>query len=233
MGSTRLPGKVLLRVLGRPLLDHLLDRLERVASPHRTIVATTTLDEDDPIERLCAARGVPVHRGSAEDVLDRYVGATTAAGASSVARVTGDCPLIDPQIVDRVVTRFRTDGCDYASNTLERTFPRGLDVEVFTKQALEEAGTEAREPDEREHVTPFLYRNPDRYRLCNVASDRDEGSERWTVDTPEDFALVSRIMSELGAGVATAGISEIRSVLDANPDWRRINAHVEQKALGA
>lgn len=233
MGSTRLPGKVLLPVLGRPLLDHLLDRLDRVASPHRTIVATTTLAEDDAIERLCSARGIPVHRGSAEDVLDRYVGAAGVAGAPTVARVTGDCPLIDPQIVDRVVARFRTARFDYVSNTLERTFPRGLDVEVFTRQALDEAGREAREPYEREHVTPFLYRNPARFRLSNVANDRNEGSERWTVDTPEDLALVSRIISELGASVADAGIHEIRSVLDANPHWRLINAHVEQKHLGA
>jgi spore coat polysaccharide biosynthesis protein SpsF len=233
MGSTRLPGKVLLSVLGRPLLDHLLDRLERVVSPHVTVVATTTLDEDDAIERICAARGVPVHRGSAEDVLDRYVSAAAAASASTVARVTADCPLIDPQIVDRVITTFGQSGCDYASNSLERTYPRGLDVEVLTRRALDEAGREAREPFEREHVTPFIYRHPERFRLCNLANDRAEGSERWTVDTPEDFALVSRIMTDLGDDVASAGIDEVRAVLDAHPDWRRINAHVEQKRLGA
>ena len=230
MGSTRLPGKVLLPIHGRPLLDRLLDRLELVASPHTTIVATTTLREDDNIERLCSARGVSVFRGSADDVLDRYQGAAAHCGATQVARVTGDCPIIDPRIVDRVIELFRT-GCDYASNTLERTFPRGLDVEVFTRRALDEAAAEAREPYEREHVTPFLYRRPERFKLCNLANERDEGAERWTVDTREDFELVSKIVGALES-VERFGLEDIRHLLNANPEWRQLNAHVEQKPLG-
>jgi spore coat polysaccharide biosynthesis protein SpsF len=233
MGSTRLPGKVLMTVNGRPLLSYLLDRLERVEAPHRTIVATTTGDEDDAIVEVCAARGTAVHRGSADDVLDRYRGAAASAGAKLVARVTGDCPLIDPAIVDRVVARARDGDCDYVSNTLERTFPRGLDVEVFTRHALDEAAAEAVEHFEREHVTPFLYRRPERYRVCNVANDRPEGHERWTVDTADDFALVSRIIAALAPTQPAFGLADIRALLDRHPDWRLLNAHVEQKPLGS
>jgi spore coat polysaccharide biosynthesis protein SpsF len=233
MGSSRLPGKVLRRVRGRPLLDYLLDRLERVETPHATIVATTTRTEDDPIVALCGERDTTVHRGSADDVLDRYRGAAARVDAGIVARVTGDCPLIDPAIVDRVLARALERQCDYVSNTLERTFPRGLDVEAFPRRVLDEAAAEATEPFEREHVTPFIYRHPERYRLCNVANDFLEGDERWTVDTADDFELVSRIIEALAPTEPAFGLADIRALLVRHPDWRLLNAHVEQKPLGA
>ena len=232
MGSTRLPGKVLREVDGRPLLDVLLERLERVATPHVPVVATTTLAEDDPIERLCTTRGVLTYRGSSDDVLDRYQRAAAEVGARVIVRVTGDCPIIDPDIVDRVINLFVADDCDYASNTLERTFPRGLDVEVFSRSALDEAAAEARAPFEREHVTPFLYGHPERFRLCNLANDRDEGNERWTVDTAEDFDLIARIIRALPPAPLESGLDTVRAILDAHPEWRQINAHVGQKRLG-
>ena len=233
MGSSRLPGKVLMPVNGYPLLGYLLDRLGRVSAPHRVVVATTTRSEDDVIAEFCAARSVLVHRGSPDDVLDRYRAAAERVDADLVARITADCPLIDPHIVDRVIATAARGDCDYASNSLERTFPRGLDVEVFTRRSLDEAAAEAREPYEREHVTPFIYRRPERYRLCNVANDRMEGDERWTVDTPEDLALVSHIIEALAPTSPEFGLADVRALLDRHPDWRSLNAHIEQKPLGA
>lgn len=233
MGSTRLPGKVLAHVQGQTLLAILLERLARVATPHRTVVATTSEAEDDAIESESRRLGVAVHRGSAEDVLARYRDAAAEVGAAEIVRITADCPLIDPAIVDRVVAELRTFGGDYASNTLERTFPRGLDVEAFTRAALESAHVKAQQPFEREHVTPFIYQHPDQFRLQNVANDFAEGMERWTVDTPEDLKLVTRILDALLPVQPTFGLAEIRALLAAHPKWRQINAGVTQKALGA
>jgi spore coat polysaccharide biosynthesis protein SpsF len=232
MGSTRLPGKVLAQVQGRTLLSILLERLARVSLRHRTVVATTDEPEDDAIVAECRRQETEVFRGATHDVLARYLGAAAATGASEIVRITADCPLTDPQIVDRVIAAFRTPGIDYASNTLERTFPRGLDVEVFSRDALEAANRDAVQDWEREHVTPFIYHHPERFTLRNVANDRPEGDERWTVDTPEDLELVTRILGALLPSDQAFGLPEIRGVLSANPAWREINANVRQNVPG-
>ena len=193
MTSTRLPGKVLREVRGKSLLEYHLDRLRRVRRADEVVVATTTNSSDDAIVDLCDRIHVPYFRGSEEDVLGRFYGAAMQYSASVVIRVTSDCPLIDPAVVDRVITEFagKPYSHDYASNTLERTYPRGLDCEAFSFSALETAHTEAVAGPDREHVTPFLYRQPDRFRLKSVRAPRDYSHYRWTVDTPEDFAMVA------------------------------------------
>lgn len=229
-GSTRLPGKVLRPLLGEPLLAHVVRRVRRAGTVDETVVATTTLAADDPIEALGASEGWPVTRGSEMDLLERYLDAARLHDAEHVVRITSDCPLVDPTLIDDVVDALAADGADYASNTLEpRTFPRGLDVEAMTIGALEAAGREDRDPASREHATPFLYRHPDRFRLTAVRNPVDLSAHRWTVDTPEDYELVRRIYDALGRD--DFGWQEALAIVEANPDWSGLNRHVAQKVV--
>lgn len=229
LGSTRLPGKVLRPVLGRPLLDFQLERLARITHPHVTAVATTVNPRDDPLVRFAIERGIPVVRGPEEDVLARYALAADELGATVVVRVTSDCPLLDPTVVDAVIERFMVGDVDYASNTIRRTYPRGLDVEVVSADALAIASREASQGWDREHVTPFVYGHPERFRLAQVTTDSDRSDERWTIDTLEDLALVERILDALYPVDPGFGWFDVVALLDRHPDWRRLNAHVAQK----
>ena len=171
MGSTRLPGKVLLDLAGEPMLARVVHRVQRAASLQEVIVATTVQPADDAITQLCAGRGWPCARGSQDDVLDRYYQAATASQADVVVRITSDCPLIEPDVIDQVVGALLAGQpeVDYASNVQPpRTFPRGLDVEVIRFDALERAWREDVDPAWREHVTPYLYRHPERFRIHGV-----------------------------------------------------------------
>jgi spore coat polysaccharide biosynthesis protein SpsF len=229
-GSTRLPGKVLLPLLGEPLLSHVVRRVTRAGSVDATVVATTTMSNDDAIVELGEREGWLVERGSEQDLLERYLGAARAHGAERVVRITSDCPLIDPAVIDDVVDALATAEADYASNTLEpRTFPRGLDVEAMTMAALEAAGRADGDPASREHATPYLYRHPERFRLAGVRLPDDLSGHRWTVDTPEDYDLVRRIYDALGRG--DFGWREALRVVDDHPDWSELNRHVEQKRV--
>lgn len=234
MTSTRLPGKVLKTVLDKPLLAYQLERLGRARHVTEQVVATTCNASDDPIASLCTALGVSVFRGDELDVLDRYYQAATQFGADVVVRVTSDCPVIDPAIVDQVIATFlAAEGrYDYVSNTRERTFPRGMDTEVFSMTALAQAWREARLPYEREHVTPFLYQHPERFSILNVDSGRPLGLHRWTVDTPEDFELIQRILEDLYPENPQFCMDDILSLFDVHPEWMDINKHIRQKELG-
>lgn len=198
MSSTRLPGKVMKRVAGRPMVERQIERLRRCATLERVIVATSDDASDDPLAHFLETIGVEVFRGSLHDVLGRYVGAVQALGVEGqVVRLTADCPLADPSVIDDCVRLQARLGVDYASNGQRRTYPRGLDVESFGLDALLTAGREASDPYDREHVTPFLYRNPGRFTQGELVQDRDESALRWTVDTPEDFAFVERVYAAL------------------------------------
>jgi len=229
-GSTRLPGKVLLPLLSEPLLVHVVRRVERATRLDAVVVATTTMPGDDAIVELGSRAGWLVSRGSEMDLLERYLEAARAHGAERVVRITSDCPLIDPTVVDEVVAALDAAGADYASNTLEpRTFPRGLDVEAMTMDALERAGRDDRDPASREHATPYLYRHPERFRLAGVRLSEDLSAHRWTVDTPEDYELVRRIYDGLGRD--DFDWREALAVVEANPGWSDLNRHVEQKIV--
>jgi spore coat polysaccharide biosynthesis protein SpsF len=221
---------VLLPLLGEPLLTHVVRRVGRAGSVDATVVATTTLKDDDAIAEVGAREGWLVERGSEMDLLDRYLQAARAHEADQVVRITSDCPLIDPDLIDEVVAALDAAGSDYASNTLEpRTLPRGLDVEAMTLAALEEAGREDRDPGSREHATPYLYRHPERFRLTRVSSPIDLSVHRWTVDTPEDYELVARIYDTLGRDDFTW--QEALAVVEGHPEWSALNRHVEQKIV--
>ncbi len=233
MGSTRLPGKALLEVAGETLLGLLLKRLRLVSQADAVVVATTTADRDLPIVDQVEGLGMPVWRGSEEDVLARYHGAALHHGAEVVVRITADCPLMEPAVVDRVIRTFRqaAGACDYASNTLERTYPRGLECEVFGMAALGEAFHRATDPAEREHVTPYIYRRPKQFRILQVRNDRDLSRHRWTVDTPEDFELIRRILGVLLPVGTDFTTGDVLRLLEDHPDWEAINSRVEQKTV--
>jgi spore coat polysaccharide biosynthesis protein SpsF len=229
MTSTRLPGKVLQPLAGEPMLTRLVDRLRRVKHADGLVIATTTNATDDPIAALCAEQGVPCHRGSEHDVLSRYADAAGLHGAEVVVRITSDCPLIDPALIDQVIAVYEEGDSDYVSNMLPPTWPYGMAVEVFSAAALAQAHAEATQAAEREHVTPFLYWHPERYRLRNVASPVDLSHHRWTVDTPEDYALVSRLFDHLMPTQPNFTQADVLALLDQHPDWIAINQHIQQK----
>jgi spore coat polysaccharide biosynthesis protein SpsF len=230
VGSTRLRGKVLLPLLGEPMLTRVMRRVGRAGTLDEVVLATTTLPEDDALVELARAEGWPVERGSVTDLLARYLGAARSREADVVVRITSDCPLIDPVVIDRTVDAFRVARADYASNTLEpRTFPRGLDVEVVARAALERADREDRNPAWREHVTPYIYRHPELFELARVAAPDDQSRHRWSVDTQEDYALVLALYEALGRD--DFGWLEALAVVEANPEWSASNRHVVQKAV--
>lgn len=232
MGSTRLHGKVMQDLSGETVLGRTVSRASRSRLLDAIVVATTNQSADDVIERLSVQRGWECFRGSEGDVLDRYYSAATACQAEAVVRLTSDCPLIEPEIIDQVVESFlgRQPELDYAANTLPpRTFPRGLDTEVMRFDALERAWREDRNPAWREHVTPYIYRTPERFRLHSVINPTDLSSMRWTVDTPEDLAFVRRIYEHFGHD--SFSWREVIAALDRHPDWLGINRDVEQKVV--
>jgi spore coat polysaccharide biosynthesis protein SpsF len=209
-GSSRLPGKVLADVDGRPMLRYMLDRLTGLAVDD-LVVATSVLDRDQPVADVAADAGVQVLRGPEADVLARFAAALNAHPADTVVRLTADCPLVDPAVVTAVVELHHDAGADYTCNVLPRTFPKGLDVEVVAAPALRRAVVEATDPPEREHVTPYLYRHPEHFRLANLRSGEDLGDERWTVDTADDLEFVRTV----AARFAGRGAFGWRDVLDA------------------
>jgi spore coat polysaccharide biosynthesis protein SpsF len=235
MTSTRLPGKVLLEVAGKPLLEYQIERLRRATLADQVVVATTVNEADEPIVALCRRLAVPVWRGAEHDVLARYHDAALAHHADVVVRVTSDCPVIDPQVLDATIACYLGEGgqLDYVSNSLERSFPRGLDVEVLSFKVLAEAYIEALDEEEREHVTPFLYRRPERYRLANLACPEDLSGHRWTVDTPEDFALVAHLIGGLYPVLPQFGLADMLAWLKGRPQLSALNAHIEQKTVKA
>lgn len=199
MSSTRLPGKVLEPVLGQPMIARQIERLRRSRRLQRLVVATSDHSSDDVLASACQAIGVEVFRGSLDDVLDRFHGAVAAFGpATTVVRMTADCPLTDWALIDRVIATHLETGVDYTSNTPPvRTFPHGLDVEVMRASALETAWREAKDPYEREHVTPYIYRHPERFALGYVSDAPSLAHLRWTVDLPADLAFVRQVYEAL------------------------------------
>lgn len=233
MDSTRLPGKVLKEVLGKTLLEIELERIKRAELLDAIVVATTEKPTDRSIEEVCKLLDIPVFRGAEDDVLDRFYQAAKEQQAEVVVRLTADCPLIDPAIIDQVVTFYINNlpEYDYVSNTEARTFPRGMDVEVFSMEALEEAWQQSKKPEEREHVTPYIYRNRKLFDIGIVMRGTNEAKRRWTVDTPEDLELITKILETLYPEKPKFTIDDIFAVLEENPEWEKINGEVKQKKL--
>lgn len=231
MGSTRLPGKVLKDINGEPMLACVVNRARRALMLDAVVIATTVKLADNTIVDLCGEHNWYYSRGSEEDVLDRYYRAAMEYKADVVVRITSDCPLIDPEIIDLVIREFLVQkDLDYASNTLPpRTFPRGLDVEVMTFEALAKAWREDHNPAWREHVTPYIYRHPENFKLYAVRNDADYSYMRWTVDTEEDLEFVRKIYRHFGHD--RFSWHDVVGVLSYHPEWLAINQHIVQKEV--
>jgi spore coat polysaccharide biosynthesis protein SpsF (cytidylyltransferase family) len=224
MGSTRLPGKSLMEIAGLPVITYVIERVKLAKTITEVWLATTTNGEDDALARWAKEHLVPFYRGSPSDVLDRYYQTAHLAAADVVVRITGDCPLIDPQIVDKVVNEFLESSCDYGSNAHPPTFPDGLDTEVFTALALQRAWQSAKLPSEREHVTPYIWKHQDLFKTMNVTNDVDLSAMRWTLDTPEDFTFIKRVINACNTAKKIGYKDEIVELLNDHPDWQKINS---------
>jgi spore coat polysaccharide biosynthesis protein SpsF len=237
MGSTRLPGKVLCQLGTRTVLAHVVGRLRKSGAFDDITLATSTREIDDRLEAAARALDVRVFRGSETDVLSRYFEAAAASHADVVARITADCPLIDPGVVAAMVGLYKdasaTAGApDLVTNARVRTFPRGLDTEIFSTAGLAIAHAEANKPHQREHVTPFFYEHPERFRILDYFQDKDLSHLRLTLDTPEDLELLTRIFAaQAGAAEDDIGIDSVVELLARHPEWLQINAHVQQKSV--
>ncbi|HYC02654.1 MAG TPA: glycosyltransferase family protein [Azospirillaceae bacterium] len=233
MGSTRLPGKVLKEAAGKTLLQHHLERLGRVRHADRVVCATTDNPADDVLADHAQSLGVPVVRGSEADVLDRFHRAALAHQAGIIVRVTSDCPLIDPVLIDELLEMVLGSDPppDHAGIDVS-VFPRGLDAEAVRFEVLDEAWRLGHEPFEREHVTPYIYRRPERFRLALLTRPGTiPGPHRWCVDTAEDFELVRRLLETLLPGNPGFGWQDVLAVLRDHPDWAALNQGVVQKTL--
>jgi glutamate-1-semialdehyde 2,1-aminomutase/spore coat polysaccharide biosynthesis protein SpsF len=221
--SSRLPGKVLKPLVGEPMLIRQLERLGRARKIGRLIVATSTDPSDDVLAQALAARGIECHRGSLDDVLDRFYRAAAKHSPKHVVRLTGDCPLADPVLIDQVIEFHLRGGFDYSSSALEPTYPDGLDVEVATFAALETAFKEATTKSDREHVMPFLHRQPARFKLGSFKGERDLSMLRWTVDEADDFDLISQIYEELYPKNAAFSTADVLALLERRPALKTSN----------
>ncbi|MCF6465226.1 cytidylyltransferase domain-containing protein [Clostridium sp. Cult2] len=233
MGSTRLPGKVMLDLCGKTVLWHVIERVKRVKNIDEIVIATTTGKKDDVIVEEVLKYGAKVFRGSEEDVLSRYYYAAKENKADVVVRLTSDCPLIDPEVTNDVIDFYlnNNNNLDYVSNTLERTFPRGLDTEVFSFEALEKAFNEATLQRDKEHVTPYIWDNPNKFSLGNYKNNVNYSHLRWTLDTEEDYELISRVYKELFNNEHTFYFREIIELVERKPELHNINATIKQKRL--
>lgn len=233
--STRLPGKVLMPILGEPMLARLVERLKLARTVDEVIVATTDTPADDAVAATAERMGAHAFRGSEEDVLDRVVGAAQSRDADVIVEVTGDCPLIDPGLIDKVVGDFLVGGADFVSNILPHTTPRGTDVRVFRAADLAEINAKSTDPADHEHVSLHFWEHLDRYQCRNVEMDLPSAvaEVRLTVDTPEDLELVRAIYSGLYENNPSFNLVDVLDYLNANPHLLEINRHVGQKAVRA
>ncbi len=222
--STRLPGKVLMNILDEPMILHQLRRLKKSVFLDDIIVATSSEKSDDDLAIVCAAAGYRVFRGSLNDVLDRFVQAIKNDSCDHVVRLTADCPLTDPNVIDEIIGRHLQGGSDYTSNTLNPTYPDGLDAEVFKISALLNAWENAVLPSHREHVTPYMYGHPEIFSLDSYENDRDLSAMRWTVDEVEDFEFATEVYRNLYSSKANFTMADILVLLDDRPDIVAKNA---------
>ncbi|HUH96489.1 MAG TPA: glycosyltransferase family protein [Anaerolineales bacterium] len=249
MSSSRLPGKILADLAGQPMLQRVFIRTSRAQAVTETLFATTTDPSDDPVAEYCSFSGIPFRRGSLYDVLDRYYRAAKESRAEVVVRITADCPVIDPVLIDDVVNTLIEDGYDFACNRLpppwHRTFPIGLDVEACTFQGLAKAWREAKAPQHREHAMPYFYEgveltrqsrtlesgiSPRRFKVALLQHSTDFGTYRWTVDTPEDLEFMRQVYSRFG-GRDDFSWKEVLDLVHTEPKLMELNAGVKHKTL--
>lgn len=227
MRSTRLPGKVLKDLMGKPMLAHVIERATAIPGVSKVVVATSSDPDDGPIVDLAKELGIGAFTGSHDDVLDRYYQAARTFGADVIMRLTADCPMLDPSVCGSVLARYACGDVDYVSNVHPASFPDGLDTEVFSFTAVEQAWREATLRSEREHVTPYIWNHPTKFRLGNVANGVDLSQHRWTVDEPRDLDLVRLVYSRLHRdGRPPFGMADVLALLSSEDSILSINAGI-------
>lgn len=234
MGSTRLAQKVMVDILGKPMLEQIVDRISFSTYVDTIAIVTTRNPKDNPIATWAQSKGIHFFRGEEDDVLDRYYQIALQLAAEVIVRICSDNPLIDPLVMDKVIQYYLNHGknVDYVSNYLIRSYPLGLDVEVFSARALERAWQEAKEPYQREHVTPYIYEHPEKFRLANVKNDEDLSYMRWTVDEEKDLEFVRAVYKRLYKGGKIFLMRDVLNLLEKEPQLMEINKGVKQKKLG-
>lgn len=228
VSSRRLPGKVLRPILGKPMILRQIERLQRSRRIDRLVLATSVDDSDGPLAALVEGAGLDVHRGSLDDVLDRFITAATAYEPTWIVRLTGDCPLADPKLIDQVIEATVNALSDYGSNTMEPTYPDGLDVEVIRYEVLKDIWRAGGTSAEREHVTLGIYRHPERFQLLNFKNESDLSALRWTVDELPDFLFVERVYAELYPSNPSFETGDVLALLADHPELNEINAGIRR-----
>lgn len=230
MGSTRLPGKIMKKIEQKTVIEYVISSLEKSEFIQEIIIATTKNKEDDVIEDKVKKLGKKIYRGSQDNVLERYTFAARENKLDIVIRITSDCPLIDVNIVDSIIKEFIDKKPDYISNTIKRTYPRGMDCEVFSINALERAYRDAESESDKEHVTPYIYKNPDKFKISNYCADEDNSKYRITLDVEEDFEVISFIIKEINNKRLDFSYESVIKIIEDSKIYT-INQHVEQKNI--
>jgi spore coat polysaccharide biosynthesis protein SpsF len=228
LSSSRLPGKVLLPLLDQPMILRQVERLKRARKLDQLVLATSTDHSDDPLAAVAETSGLAVARGSLEDVLDRFLFAASPHAPEWVVRLTGDCPLADPALIDRLIDETLATGADYGSTALEPTFPDGLDAEIVRFDVLTTVAAEPRSAAEREHVTLAIHRRPERFRLHSVKGSPDLSALRWTVDEPRDYTFVKEVYEALYPVNPKFGTDEILDLMNKRPELQRLNGDIQR-----
>lgn len=235
MSSSRLPGKVLMKILGRPVLELLVERLRRVSGVQEVVIATTVNKADDAICEFAKDRKIAFYRGSEEDVLERVLQAAKHYKADLIMEMTGDCPLLDPAESQKVVDFFMKNRSryDYVSNILKRTYPRGLDTQIFPVSVLDEVARKTSDPADRENVSLYIYEHPKEYRCGNVEAPAEVKNPdlRLTLDTREDFELIKTIFERLYPNNPNFSIGDVMKLLRDHPEFAEVNRNIRQKAV--
>jgi len=229
MGSTRLPGKVLKKLGEKTALEHVIERLSQVKRDNKIIVATSDKCEDDEISVLCHKINIDCFRGSENNVLDRFYQAAKKYGYDNIVRITGDCPMIDPEIVEKTILLYEQEKLDYATNVLPPTFPKGLDTEVFSFKSLERAWQETSDEKLREHVTVYFWQNPDLFKQKHLINDINLSTKRWVLDYDVDYKFLQEIFCKFYPRKKDFRMNDILEFLKANPELEKINEGIDRK----
>jgi spore coat polysaccharide biosynthesis protein SpsF len=234
MGSSRLPGKVLMKIGAKPILQWAAERVKKSLLVDKVIVATSDNKRDDAIEELCKRLGMDCFRGSEDDVLERYYRASKRYKANSIVRITSDCPLVDPEIIDEIIRIHLKHKNDCTMNDTENSYPRGLDVEIFNFKALEKAYLNAKKNYQREHVSPYIYEHPEVFKIERVEANGifRRPAYRFCVDTKDDLELTRKIYAILNNSKKPVNARNIIKLLDSHPELAAFNSHIKQKILG-
>lgn len=228
--SSRFPCKVLKNILDIPMIIHQIDRIKNSKAIDTIVLATSDDHSDDELETICRQYGIAVFRGSLLDVLDRFYCCAQLYHADHVLRLTGDCPIIDSTVIDLLITKHLMENNDYTSNTLEPTYPDGLDAEIMKMSVLEAAWKSAVLPSEREHVTPYIYKNPQKFKLGCLKNNIDLSALRWTVDEPEDFIFITNVYEKLYLNKKDFSMEDVLALIERNPATNKINNMFQRNA---